>query len=111
MVSKAANNYISLSGNYEKLLKIIHRPCCEHLHVGTTFFLPNHSRQKYQRAEEIVHFLTEERLVSVIAWGANIDDVILSFQIYIFFVVVALSTTNLSSSVILRYIQHDLLTI
>ena len=26
-----------------RLLKIIHRPCCEQFHVGTIFFLPNYT--------------------------------------------------------------------
>ena len=84
-----------------QLVKIIHRPCCEHLHVGTIFFVPNQSRLKYQHAEEGTHRLTEEGLASVIAWGANIDGVILSFQIDCF-VVVALITTNQSTSIILE---------
>lgn len=43
------------------LFKLIHRLCCEQLHVGTTFSLSNYTRQPYHCAEGSVHLLIDER--------------------------------------------------
>ena len=41
-----------------RLLRIIHRPCCEQFHVGIIFFLPNYTHQLYDCTGGSVLLLT-----------------------------------------------------
>lgn len=63
-----------------RLLKIIHRPCCEH-HWRAVLSVLNYTRQPYQCMEGSEHLLTDKRLLLVTAWDGNINGALLGWAV------------------------------
>lgn len=96
------NNDSNVSEIMTRLQKMIHRLCCEQLHVGpgprqkyilSIFFVPNYTCQLHRLAEASVHRLTNERLVPVTRPDVTINGVLLG------------PAETLVSSVLLQHIR------